>query len=208
MSRVAGRRPARARAILVACVVVAACGAAVTPAPSITSEPTATVAATPTPSAAPTEPAAGSVVVDAALLEVLPAQVDGLPLVENPEGEAGAMAAPGLADFASGIVAGLAIDSASGEFVYAVVVRVRVGAMSAPRYQAWRDSFDTAACAPAGGVSGHATTQIAGRSVYVATCAGGVVTYHVWLQARRILVSVSALGERRLGERLLDGLRP
>jgi hypothetical protein len=36
--------------------------------------------------------------------------------------------------------------------------------------------------------------------VYIDTCDGGLRVYHAWLPKSRVLVSVSALGDRRLGE--------
>jgi hypothetical protein len=151
---------------------------------------------------------AAGVVVDAALLEVLPATVDGVAVVVSADGETEALSDPTLGEVAVAIAAGLAIDPASGEFVYAVVVRLRDGAMSDERFRDWRDSFDEGACSQAGGVVGHAEAEIAGRTVYIGSCVGGVLTYHVWLREPGLLVSASAVGDRRLGERLVEGLRP
>ena len=151
---------------------------------------------------------ASGVVVDAALLAVLPATVDGVAIVESADGETDALSDQTLPQIAVAIAAGLAIDPASGEFVYAVVVRLRDGAMSEERFRDWRDSFDEGACSQAGGVVGHAEAEIAGRTVYIGSCVGGVLTYHVWLREPGLLVSASAVGDRRLGERLVEGLRP
>jgi hypothetical protein len=79
--------------------------------------------------------------------------------------------------------------------------------MSDAMFRAWRDSYDVGACSQAGGVVGHAETELGGRTVFITACGGGVHTYHVWLQARQRLVSVSAVGERRFGELFVKGIR-
>ena len=201
-------RASVATTLLVLVAVAAACSTERSPSPS----PAASTSPSPSPSpsalaSVPASNAAG-VVVDAALLAVLPATVDGVAIVESADGEAEALSDPTLGEVAVAIAAGLAIDAASGEFVYAVVVRLRDGAMSEERFRDWRDSFDEGACSQAGGVAGHAEAEIAGRTVYIGSCVGGVLTYHVWLREPGLLVSASAVGDRRLGERLVEGLRP
>ncbi|MCI0347090.1 MAG: hypothetical protein L0221_16885, partial [Chloroflexi bacterium] len=147
--------------------------------------------------------------VDPSLLAVLPAEVDGLPIVESPEAEAQALEDPELAEVAEAIATGFAIDQTTSDFVYAAVVRLREGVMGDERFRDWRDSFDEGACSQAGGVVGHAQAEIDGRTVYIGTCDGGVRTYHVWLTEQNLLVSASAVGEqRRLGENVVEGLRP
>ena len=113
-----------------------------------------------------------------------------------------------LADVAVAVASALAIDPPTGEFVYAVVVRLKPGAFDGAVFRDWRDSFDEGACSQADGIQGHAETEIGGRTVYIATCVGGLRTYHVWLEDDGVLVSASAVGERRLGEHLVEHLRP
>ncbi len=200
--------------LLVPGALAAACGPAVVtapPSPTGAQSASATEANQPTasPGVSTPTPASGSPVdIDPALLQVLPEAVDGLALVESTEAEAASLGDPLLGRVASAIAAGLAIDPVSGEFVYATVVRLLPGAMDAAVFRDWRDSFDEGACSQAGGVSGHAETEIDGRTAYIGTCKGGVHTYHVWLEERGILISATAAGERRLGEQLLEGLRP
>ncbi|HSO29157.1 MAG TPA: hypothetical protein VLS28_04590 [Candidatus Sulfomarinibacteraceae bacterium] len=162
------------------------------------------------PTRAPTSTAdiAAAVAIDPALLAILPATVDGFPVVESPEGEAAALADPILPSVGRAVAAGFAIDPAIGDFVYAVVVQLRPGALPDEAFRDWRDSFDEGACSQADGVVGHAETEIAGRTVYIGTCAGGLRTYHVLLKDRDVLISASAAGERRLGELLIENLRP
>ena len=50
--------------------------------------------------------------------------------------------------------------------------------------------------------------SIDGRTVYIATCAGGLRTYHAYLPERGVIVSLLSVGERRFGEQLMAGLRP
>lgn len=144
---------------------------------------------------------------DPALLEHLPAQVDGLDVMRSPESDLAAASDPVVTEFGEGVVTGLAIDPASGDFAYATLVRLRPDAFTEELYRSWRDSFDEGACSQAGGVVRTATTEISGREVHIDSCEGGVRTYHVWLEKSRVLVSVSSLGERRLGELLVEGLR-
>jgi hypothetical protein len=158
---------------------------------------------------APLASGGDAVVVDPTLLAVLPETVDGIVMVESPDGESAALKDANLTKVASAVASGLAIDAATGEFVYVFVVRLMPGALDDAGYRDWRDSYDEGACSQASGVAGHAETTIAGRTVYIGTCAGGVRTYHVRLDGSGILVSASAVGEqRRLGEKLVEGLRP
>lgn len=162
--------------------------------------PVASQTATPT--------AATAVAIDRSLLDILPPTVDGLPVVDSPDGEAAALGDPLLSRVASGIAAGFALEPTGGDFVYAVVVRTFPGSMDAAAFRDWRDSYDQGACEQAGGVTGNAETEIGGRTVYIGSCAGGLRTYHLWLVERGVLISASAVGERRLGEVLVSNLRP
>lgn len=185
-------------------LTLAGCGTAVrsgTPTPTSTPTPAPSATSTPGPSS-PT-----SVVVDPSLLDHLPAQVDGLDVMRSPESDAVAAADPVVSRFGEGVVTALSVDAASGDFAYATVVRLRPGAFSEELYRSWRDSFDEGACSQAGGVVRTAEAVISGREVHIDTCEGGVRTYHVWLAESRILISVSAAGERRLGEALVAGVR-
>lgn len=202
----------RAGSLLSAVIVVAACVAAAcapvatSPPPSIGETIPPTAPATPGPPAT-LVPTSG-VVIDSTLLEILPESVDGLDLVESPDAEAAALGDPQLEAVAASIAAGIAVDPATGEFAYAIVVRLLPGSLDGASFRDWRDSFDEGACSQADGVQGHAETEIGGFTVYIGTCVGGLRTYHVWLETRQVLISVSAAGERRLGEHLVENLRP
>jgi hypothetical protein len=150
---------------------------------------------------------ASAVTIDRSLLAVLPANVAGFAITESPEGEASAAQSADLSTVATGFASAVAVDPATNDFVYAVVVALRPGVMSDAAFRAWRDSYDVGACSQAGGVGGHAEAKIGGRTTYITSCGGGLRTYHVWLPAARRLVSVSAIGDRRFGEQLVAGIR-
>jgi hypothetical protein len=155
----------------------------------------------------PSTTANSAVVIDPSLLGVLPPDVYGIAITESPEGEAAAAGSSQLSLVATGFASGLAADPGGGDWAFAVVVSLRPGAMSDAAFRDWRDSYDQGACAQAGGVGGHAEAQLGGRTAYITTCGGGLHTYHVWLPAQQRLVSVSAVGQRRFGERLVAGIR-
>jgi hypothetical protein len=190
-----------------AAALAATCGPSTSSSPPSlngSSPPTAPVTLGPAETPLPTS----GVVIDSRLLDVLPEAVDGFELVESPEAELAALEDPQLEAVAASIAAGIAVDAAGGEFVYAIVVGLLPGVMDANVLRDWRDSYDEGACSQADGVAGHAETEIGGRTVYIGTCVGDLRTYHVWLEEQEVLISASAVGERRLGERLVENLRP
>ena len=190
--------------IIGAVVLVAGCGSnSTTPGPTAIVEPTPIVTLGPSVTPVPTS----GVVIDSRLLDILPATVGGLRMAENPDGEASALTDAELPAVGSSMAAGLAVDQSTGDFVYAIVVRLLPGAMDDGVFRDWRDSYDQGACSQAGGVAGNAEAQIDGRTVYIGTCSGGVRTYHVWLQPQESLISASAVGDRRFGELLMNTLR-
>ena len=193
-------------------VALAACGptASPSPPPTPTPEPTPTLAPTPTATPVPPTGETGgpAVPINSTLLAVLPAEVDGLPLTENAAAEAVGSADPQLPEIATAFAAGLALDASTGQFVFAVVIGLTPGALDDGRFRDYRATFDQGACSQANGLTGTAEAQIDGRTVYIGTCAGGVQTYHVWLQPQGLLISASAVGQRGLGEILMAHLRP
>jgi len=200
----------RPTSLIAVAILVAACGIPpATPAlPSANPLPrTSLLPATAEP---PVESAAAStatVPIDPALRTVLPPAVDGLPVQPAPEADAVAAADPVVIANAEAVVTALAIDPAGADFAFATVVRLKPGAFDEGLFRTWRDSFDAGACSQAAGVRGHAEADIGGRHAYLGTCVGGLRTYHVWLSDPRLLVSVSGLGERRLGEQLIADIR-
>jgi hypothetical protein len=147
--------------------------------------------------------------VDGSLLDVLPAQVDGADLVSDPVTAASIAADPDLATIASAIAMAIAVkpgSSGGDDLAVVSVVQLRPGAFDDTWFRSWRDTYDAAACAAAGGVSGNAQAEVAGHETYIGTCAQGAFTYHVHLEDHDRLVSITSVGERRLGEQVVAGL--
>jgi hypothetical protein len=88
------------------------------------------------------------------------------------------------------------------------VIRLRDPSVGEGWFRDWRDSYDGAACANAGGVARRAETEIAGRTVFIGSCAGGAFTYHVRLENTPIVISLTSIGPGRLGETVMAGLTP
>jgi hypothetical protein len=160
----------------------------------------------PSPSPAATTAPSTLVAVDASLLDLLPDSVADHPLEGSPEAAAESAADPVLAESAESIAVGIAADPATGSFAVASVVQLRAGVYDDEFFRDWRDSFDEGVCAQAGGVSGNAEAEMDGRTVYIGSCAGGVHTYHAYLEGRDAIVSVNSVGEARLGEELMKTL--
>jgi hypothetical protein len=149
-----------------------------------------------------------SITIDSSLLAVLPASVRGVPLVENPDGEAHDLTDPALAGEASALAAALAIDAATSDWAYVSVVRLRPGVFSDAYFRSWRETFDAGACAQAGGVAqSSAEATIAGHQTFIGHCVGGILTYHVHLTQGNVIVSISGVGDQRFGQLVVEGLR-
>lgn len=149
-----------------------------------------------------------TLVIDPKLLEILPATVDGLPVTESPDGDQSALEEPTLDVIATTAISAVAVDTTTNDLAYALVVRLRPGALTETGFRDWRDTYDAGTCGGASAVIGHAETPIGGRTVFVGTCAGGLHTYHLWIMDKNLLITVSSLGSRNLGEGLLTELKP
>lgn len=211
----------RSRAItvaaLLAAVVVAACGgsnvqtadpaAVATPTPSLSAVPS--VPASPPASASSSAPAAassGAVLRDPSLLGILPAAVDGVAVGEEPSSMSDALSDP---DFVANVQAAVfATVVAPDDLASGVVARLRPGVYSDGFFRDWRDTYDKGACGQAGGVVGNAEAQLGGRTVFITSCAGGLLVYHAYVAERDVVVSLFSVGARRFGEQLMKGLRP
>ncbi|HYH92747.1 MAG TPA: hypothetical protein VD763_06290 [Candidatus Saccharimonadales bacterium] len=189
-------------------------GIASSPAPAATSA--ASVAASP-PDAPASSPApsssagGGPIVVDPALLELLPAAVAGVPLTADVETAAELARDPVLAESleALGLAAAFGPPStdAIGDYVVTTVARLRPGVFDDGFFRGWRDSFDEAVCAQAGGVaSGRSELEIAGHQTFRRACVGGVVTYHTYLADRNVIVSLQGIGPAEFGRQVIEGL--
>jgi hypothetical protein len=148
------------------------------------------------------------VTVDPGLLEVLPASVDGIPLVADPDTAAEVAADPLLAESALTIAVALAVapTSATDDLAVASVIRLRPDVFDEAFFQEWRDTYNEAACEVADGVESETATLIGVHPSYIGTCVGGAQTYHTWLEEQGFIVSVTGTGERNLGEQIIAGL--
>jgi hypothetical protein len=212
-------RRAQTLSVLLVAVSAAACGSTAPassgpPASAPAASPRAATAAPASPSAAASGPAgspAAAILADPSLLDALPAAGAGLQLIYDADTTASVMADPTLARDASAIATGLATPTGQAtpeEFVIVNAVRLRDPAKDEDWFRAWRDSYDAAACAQAGGVTGHAESQIQGRNVFIGTCANGVFTYHTRIGGGGTVLSLTSIGPSRLGEKLLEQIAP
>jgi hypothetical protein len=203
-----GRRIAMLAAV--AAVVLTGCGTnglTASPPPFGSSAiPTSTPPAAQTNPAATGSPTTGSVPIDETLRAHLPESVDGLPLMAAPESDAEVARVPEVVANGEAVLTALVADPAN-EFAHVQLIRLKPDRFSDAFFRSWRDSFDEGFCAQAGGVQGTAEAPIGDRIVFITTCAGGARAYHTWLESSRVLVAVSSVGERRLGEQLLAGLQ-
>jgi hypothetical protein len=215
---VTSRRPARALlgASLVIALGLGACGSLSPAAPTLV--PTATAfAAAATTSVAPvatfgppgpdaSQDTTTPLTIDAGLLKFLPEQVAGVAVSESVDSAADALGEPDLGGLASGLDVAVGV-AGDGNLVYALVVRLRPGGLNDVAFRQWRDTYDQGACSAAGGVSGHAQSEIAGRTVYIGSCVSGIRTYHVLLPKDGLLITAWSIGEGRYGEQLMATLR-
>ena len=196
-----------AAAIVAAAFAVGACGGTVvspSPSPSVAVPSTAPAVISDPPSAgAPSS--AGDVVVDPALLDVLPAEVDGLQLQADAE-TAAELAALDLPAEVHSLAVGLYVDPA-GDLAVVNVVGIEPGTATDEWFRHWRDTYDASACEVVGGVEpGHAEADIGDHQTFIGTCTQGAHTYHVRLADPDRIVSINAVGDDRLGERIIAAM--
>jgi hypothetical protein len=191
--------------LLVAAFVVLGCGSSQpSGSPSkLGGTPRALGSVDPPPGASPPGDATG-VLIDPAVLDVLPPSVDGAPVQEDAEEAAKLVSTIDVGRVAEAADAGVAVDGSN--LVVAWVVRLREGAFGEEAFQQWRDSYDEGACSAAGGVVGRAQAELGGRNTYLTSCVAALRTYHVWLEDEDLLISASSVGERRFGEKLMSTL--
>ena len=79
-------------------------------------------------------------------LAVLPRDVDGIPVIESPEGDSDALADDVLPTIATAAVAGVAVDGPAENFAYALVVKLLPNALTDATFGDWdRAASETAA---------------------------------------------------------------
>lgn len=204
-----------ATALVAVLGVVAACGQFQAPTGTIgetARPPTSPDSAAPATPVLPTPSVAvqSAVTVDDRLLLLLPPEVAGVPLNADPDTAAQIAADPALA----GSITSVAVAAAFGpmatdttsDYVVVTLNRLEPGIFDEAFFRDWRTSFDEAVCEQAGGVARHAEAAIEGHQTLIGTCAGGARTYHVYLPASGVILSMQALGEGRFGERVVAGL--
>jgi len=208
-------RRARVRSVLVAGSVAilgglafGACGSAPPPRVASTSPDGSDALATALPSNPASAMSSSAVEVDASLLDILPDAIDGVPIAPEAETAEGLAADPTLAGDVSALALAIAVDADAGGQNLAIVnvVRVRSSPIGGEFFRQWRDSYDEAACASAGGLTGHAEAEMGGRQVFIGSCSGGAFTYHT-IHSGEVIVSITSVGERRLGEAIVSGLK-
>ena len=202
-------RPSARRMAVIAAVAVAAlaagCGSSVaSPSPTRSSSPAASATV---PSAAGT----GVARADESLLTFTPVGSTGLTLTYDAETTATEIADPSLDPNVAALATGIASSSApsasaAGDLVIVNVIRLRDASVDETWFRGWRDSYDHAACEPAGGVTGHAEAKIGGHDVFIGTCAGGAFTYHLRVSGGAVIVSLTSIGLDRLGERIVAAM--
>jgi hypothetical protein len=172
--------------------------------PTPTASPVASAPSTPSPSPASV---AASGRVDSTLLDVLPPDIDGQPL--RPDDESAA-AIENLPADVEALAIGLYIrpgSSTADDFAIVNVARLRSGVFEEGWFRSWRDTYDRGACEVAGGVApGSTEAEIAGHATHIESCQGGVHLYHVHLADPDRVISITAAGEGRFGERVVAGL--
>lgn len=205
-------------AIVAGALAVAGCAPTVpvtsTPTTSPAASSSAPVASAPIASTAVPSPSAtagaGAVTVDTALLDVLPEQVQGATLIRDAETAAEIVAQGGLPRDVAALAVGLYVgpgSSTADDLAIVNVVRLRPGASANEWFRSWRETYDKAACDPAGGVApGSAEAEIGGHLTYIGSCVEGAHTYHVNLADPERLISITSLGEGRFGEGVVAGL--
>ena len=212
------RTHVRAGSLLAVALLFAACGgggggggAPVTPTAAPTSSLLPPTSAAPVPDTAPpATTTSAAIVVDETLIDYLPIEVAGIALTSDPDTAGEIASDPDLAASASAIAVASAIapgTSVGDDLAVVSVVRLKPGVFDTEFFRSWRDSYDKAACEAAGGTAGNAQAVIGGRETDIGTCGAGAHTYHVYLEASNVIVSVTSVGRLRLGEQIVAGLR-
>lgn len=195
-------------AVVAVALAIAGCGSTEASIPPATSTPTPSASALPAISTGPPSGIPGvDVVMDPALIDILPAAIGAARVAIEPESFGEAVGDPSFV--ANVDAAAFAIVTEGDDLASGVVAHLRPDVFSETFFRDWRDSYDEGACAQAGGVAAHAQVGLDDdRTMYVTTCSGGLRVYHAYVPEREAVVSVFSLGEQRFGEQLVRGLRP
>jgi hypothetical protein len=204
--------------VAVVVVLVAACGLDPSPVPSATPGTASSSPGFSPPAAASTTPSASSAssaaseslsaaTPDASLIAgVLGPQQPGLTFQYDAETTGRVAADPGLRRDATAL--GIGLYTVTGQDPvedYAIVSVLRLrdpGTANDDWFRTYRDSYDESACAAAGGVARRAQSEIGSHTVFIGSCTSGAFTYHLRTKTGDLVVSVTAVGPGRLGEKL------
>ena len=151
-------------------------------------------------------PGPGSAVRDDSLLSILPPDVENAPVTVEDASFDEAMRDPAFAEHVAR--AAFAVVTTPTDLASGVVAQLRPGLLDESFLADWRETYNEGACAQAGGVATNAETDLGARTVYIATCGGGLTVYHAAIPERDIIVSLFSIGEGRFGEQLMRDLRP
>jgi hypothetical protein len=208
-----------ARIVGAAAILLAGCGNPPPTPPPSSPAPTPFTSALPSLLAGPTptEPLNGpsippiGVEPDPSLLDLVPASEAGATLTYDPETTASVASDPTLAKNINSLAIGLArpVGAApdSPDFAIVSVAFPRdETAVNEKWFRDWRDSYDTPACAQAGGVVRHSDTEVAGVTVFTAACANGAFTYHALIADGGIVLSITSIGPADLGRTIVEHL--
>ena len=202
------RAAAAALAILGSGLVVA-CQPGPSPSTPVAASATAPLSAPGSLSPEASSPATGDeVAIDVSLLSILPPIVAGVPRQPALDTSAQIAGDPSLAGQVEALAVGLYVaagTSAAEDLVIASVVRLQPDVFNETFFRGWRDTYDVAACEPAGGLRGNAETEIDGRQVFIGSCTNGAFTYHL-RYGEDVIVSLTSVGEGRFGEQVVQNL--
>ena len=112
---------------------------------------------------------------------------------------------PALAHDVSALAIGLYTirgQQPAADFAIVSVLRLRDPSVGTEWFRQYRDTYDAAACAQAGGVERHSESDFGPNHTFIAGCAGGAFTLHVRLSARGVVVSITSVGPARLGQQI------
>jgi hypothetical protein len=207
--------------MVAASLVVSACGSINVPSASVAPSlapgsaaprpsPSRAVAETPSPSLPSSD-----VLVDPGLLSFLPpGGADVLQMVD-PDTTGQVAQDPELRANASAMIIAVyrwnlrtPSPGPADDLAVASVVRLRDPSKDDAWFRDWRDSYDTAACANAGGVARNSQTDIGTHTVFIGSCAGGSFTYHTRVAGGAIVISITSIGATHLGETIMERLAP
>lgn len=207
--------------MIAASLVVSACGSTTVPSPSVAPSlapgsaaprpsPSRAVAATPSPSLAGSD-----VLVDPGLLSFLPPGGTDMLQTVDPDTTAQVAQDPALRANASAMIIAVyrwnlrtPSPGPADDLAVVSVVRLRDRSKDDAWFRDWRDSYDTAACANAGGVARNSQTDIGTHTVFIGSCAGGSFTYHTRVAGGAIVISITSIGATHLGEIIMERLAP